>query len=284
MQLLGYGRVTPGTSDDRRCDSSGSPFTLLRAGSDPVLSGLSGAGTSGAGRTGRVCHDGGMTTPDGTAAMDGIVLMADPRVTAIPVTDNGEELTDVRDHALSVSSLRADEAGDFAHVRVGLAARLVQAQEALPRGIRLLLIEGYRPPARQQSYFEEYLVSLRQANPGSSAEQLRMLASRYVSPPEIAPHSAGAAIDLTLCTPSGAELDLGTPVNATPEESAGACYTGHPSVRAEARRHRAMLAGALQGAGLVNYPTEWWHWSYGDRYWAMARGSGRAIYGPATRH
>lgn len=224
-----------------------------------------------------------MTTPGGAAATDGTVLMADSRVTAIPVTENGEELTDVRDHALSVSSLKADEGADFAYVRAGLAARLVEAQEALPRGIRLLLIEGYRPPVRQRGYFEEYLGYLRQANPGSSEEQLRMLASRYVSPPEIAPHSAGAAIDLTLCTPGGAELDLGTPVNASPEESAGACYTGHPSVSAEARRNRAMLASVLQGAGLVNYPTEWWHWSYGDRYWAMARGSGSAIYGPVTR-
>ena len=110
-----------------------------------------------------------------------------------------------------------------------------------------------------------------------------MLVSRFVSPPEIAPHSAGAAIDLTLCTASGAELDLGTPVNASPEESAGACHTGHPSISAEARRNRAMLASVLQGAGLVNYPTEWWHWSYGDRYWAMASGSISAIYGPVTR-
>ena len=260
MQLLGDGRVTP----------------------DPVLLGFSGE-QSPTGRPGRVCHDGSMTTPGGPAATNGIVLMADPRVTAIPVTENGEELTDVRDHALSVSSLKAGEGGDFAYVRVGLVARLAEAQEALPRGIRLLLIEGYRPPVRQRGYFEEYLGYLRQATAGRSEEELRLLASRYVSPPEIAPHSAGAAIDLTLCSAGGTELDLGTPVNASPEESAGACYTGHPSISAEARRNRAMLASALQGAGLVNYPTEWWHWSYGDRYWAMASGSGRAIYGPAAR-
>jgi len=24
----------------------------------------------------------------------------------------------------------------------------------------------------------------------------------------------------------------------------------------------------LAGAGLVNYRTQWWHWSFGDRYWA----------------
>ena len=36
----------------------------------------------------------------------------------------------------------------------------------------------------------------------------------------------------------------------------------------------------LGGAGLVNYPTEWWHWSYGDRYWALVTGAAHALYGP----
>jgi D-alanyl-D-alanine dipeptidase len=221
--------------------------------------------------------------PDETTTGNGIILMGDPRVTAIPVSDNGEELTDVRDHALRVSTFRADDSGDFALVRAGLAARLLQAAELLPRGSRLLLIEGYRPPALQRRYFDDYRSSLREASPGSDEGHLRMLASRYVSPPEIAPHSAGAAIDLTLCSGDGTELDLGTPVNATPEQSAGACYTGHPSVTGEARRNRAALSEALRAAGLVNYPTEWWHWSYGDRYWAMATGAPNAIYAAANR-
>jgi hypothetical protein len=36
-------------------------------------------------------------------AISNIVLMSDPRETAIPVSDNGEDLTDVRDHDLRVS-------------------------------------------------------------------------------------------------------------------------------------------------------------------------------------
>ncbi len=36
----------------------------------------------------------------------------------------------------------------------------------------------------------------------------------------------------------------------------------------------------LTAAGLVNYPTEWWHWSFGDRYWALATGKAAALYGP----
>jgi zinc D-Ala-D-Ala dipeptidase len=161
-------------------------------------------------------------------------------------------------------------------------ARLLLAQRSLSPGLRMLIIEGYRPPALQREYFDSYLDSLRAAAPGTSEESLRMLASRYVSPPETAPHSASAAVDLTLCTDDGQELDLGTPINASPEESAGACYTDHPSVDGRARRNRAVPAAALRMGGLVNYPTEWWHWPYGDRYWAMTTGVSRAIYGPAT--
>jgi len=38
----------------------------------------------------------------------------------------------------------------------------------------------------------------------------------------------------------------------------------------------------MAAAGFVNYPSEWWHWSYGDRYWAFTTGPSHARYGPAT--
>ena len=73
---------------------------------------------------------------------------------------------------------------------------------------------------------------------------------------------------------------MGTPLNATPEDSAGACYFAAENISNEARHHRKILAAALAEAGLVNYPTAWWHWSYGDRYWAFTTGHSAAIYGP----
>ena len=35
--------------------------------------------------------------------------------------------------------------------------------------------------------------------------------------------------------------------------------------------------------GLVNYPTEWWHYSYGDRYWALATGAACRAVRPGGR-
>lgn len=213
-----------------------------------------------------------------------IVLMSDPRVAAVPVRENGEPLADLRRvPGLLVDERKRDGAGAFAHLREGVLARLLDAQAKLPDGMRLLVVEGYRPPPLQRRYFEEYAADLRAANPGWSAGQVHTAASRYVSPPQIAPHSAGAAVDLTLADAHGRELDFGTRVNASPEESLGACYTAFAGIGDEARRHRDVLGAALAAAGLVNYPTEWWHWSYGDRYWALRTGAAAALYGPLEK-
>ncbi|MER5762526.1 M15 family metallopeptidase [Streptomyces sp. NPDC002082] len=214
--------------------------------------------------------------------MTEIVLMSDPKVSAIPVAECGERLVDVRPGgSLLVDPRKQDPADTFAYLRSGVLDRLVKAQEALPQGLRLLFVEGYRPPALQREYFEEYADRLRADNPEWPAERIHSAASRYVSPPGIAPHSAGAAVDLTLADLDGRELDLGTRMNADPEESAGSCYTDAPGISAEARANRQVLGSALSCAGLVNYPTEWWHWSFGDRYWAMVTGAPAALYGPA---
>ncbi|MFF5789780.1 M15 family metallopeptidase [Streptomyces sp. NPDC012693] len=214
--------------------------------------------------------------------MSEIILMSDPRVAALPVAECGERLVDVRrGGSLLVDSRKQDPADAFAYLRAGVLERVMKAQSMLPRGLRLLFVEGYRPPSLQRAYFVEYASELQAAHADWSAEQIHAAASRYVSPPDIAPHSAGAAVDLTLADAEGRELDLGTRMNASPEESEGACYTSAVDISTEARANRKVLGDVLTAAGLVNYPTEWWHWSFGDRYWALITGATTALYGPA---
>ncbi|MER5933559.1 M15 family metallopeptidase [Streptomyces sp. NPDC002054] len=214
--------------------------------------------------------------------MNEIVLMSDPKVAAIPVAECGERLVDVRRDggSLLVDTRKQDPADAFAHLREGVLERLLTAQAMLPPGLRLLFVEGYRPPSLQREYFEEYAGRLRDIHTQWSDEQIHAAASRYVSPPDIAPHSAGAAVDLTLADAGGRELDLGTRMNADPEESNGACYTHAVNISENARANRKLLGAVLTAAGLVNYPTEWWHWSFGDRYWALITKEAAARYGP----
>ena len=186
------------------------------------------------------------------------------------------------DDSFVMSDLKQQDEPHRSRLRVGVVDRLRAASGHLPEGYRLCWVEGHRDPGLQANYFETYRAQLAASAPDLPDEELHLLASRYVSPPDIAPHVSGSAIDLTLCDADGLELDLGTPVNATPEDSAGKCYFDAP-VSAEARHHRVVLRDAMVAAGLVNYPTEWWHWSYGDRYWALLTGQTAALYGPVLK-
>ncbi|WP_285567402.1 M15 family metallopeptidase [Actinoallomurus iriomotensis] len=208
-----------------------------------------------------------------------ITLMSDERVAGIPVAEIGEPFVDLRRHPeLVLDGRLADPLGAYAHVRAGVATRLLEAQSLLRDGLRLRVVEAYRPPALQRRYFDEYASELACLHPEWPPSRLHAQASRFVAPPEVAPHVAGAAVDVTLCDADGAELPMGTEVNANPEESDGDCYTAAPGISAGARRNRELLSTVLTAAGMVNYPTEWWHWSYGDRYWAMRTNSPAALY------
>jgi D-alanyl-D-alanine dipeptidase len=210
-----------------------------------------------------------------------LVVLADPRIAAIPTSDCHQPLVDLRhEPRLRLDPRKADPAGAFAHLRSGVADRLLDAQASLPTGLGLLIVEGYRPMALQRHYFDAYRAALARTRPDWPAARLHAEASKYVAPPQVAPHPTGGAVDLTLCTSDGVELDLGTSVNASPLDSAGACYTSATNISPAASRHRATLAAALHQAGLVNYPTEWWHWSYGERYWAFTTGAPSATYAP----
>ena len=198
------------------------------------------------------------------------ILLSDPRVSSIPLRESGEPLV----------SLDASFGPARAIVRAGLAARLVEAQRLLPSDVKLDVVEGHRPAAAQRAIIARYSGEVCAAHPGVSTAELHRLTSRFVAPLEVAPHVAGAAVDLTLVDANRKMLDLGTQIDATPEQSEGACYFAADGISSEARACRDLLAAVLTRAGLVNYPTEWWHWSYGDRYWALMTGAPAALYGP----
>jgi zinc D-Ala-D-Ala dipeptidase len=210
-----------------------------------------------------------------------MILLCDPRVAAVRGIDDGEPLVDLREvPELRLDPRAADPAGAYARLRQPVVDRLLAAQRSLPDGLRLLIVEGYRPYQAQLNIFTGYQEELRRAHPDWSPERLYRETTKFVSPVEVAPHSTGGAVDLTLCTVDGVEMDMGTAVDATPEASDNACFTAASSIGPDARRHRQIMAAALRGVGLVNYPTEWWHWSYGDRYWALLTGAPHTRYGP----
>ncbi len=210
-----------------------------------------------------------------------MILLSDPQVQQIPVLDCAEPLAEVKSvPALVLDTREQDAVGAYGRLRTGVLERLQAASRHLPDGISLLIIEGHRTTAEQARRFSRYENRLRSSGITDPAE-LRRKTSAFVSPVEVAPHCAGAAVDLTLIDAHGVELDMGGPVNGHRTGNEHTCPLDAPGLSVSARANRDLLATAMTAAGFINYPTEWWHWSFGDRYWALLTGASVAIYGPA---
>jgi zinc D-Ala-D-Ala dipeptidase len=208
------------------------------------------------------------------------VLISDPAVRNVPILDSGEPLITLRyagDRVfIDASGSHAAHRSPLFHlVRTGVRSRLLHAAARLPAGVGLLVLEGFRPLSHQSALFERYRQRFAAEHPHARAEQIERLTSRFVAPIDVAGHPAGAAVDLTLCNAQGRPLDMGTAPNEA--VAASALHASDIDIAARARRH--LLAETLAAQDFINYPSEWWHWSYGDRYWAFASRAPAAVYG-----
>lgn len=215
------------------------------------------------------------------AAPAEIVLISDPRVLQVSIQECGEEMVDLRKFTknIHISDKHSDNNPYLHHVRKGVAERLKQAAALLPQGMQFLLTEGFRPIAVQKLIFESYSQKLQALYPDWSLDKIHLEATKYVAPPDIVPpHSTGGAIDLTILDSQGQQLDMGTEVDTKPHKCENRTYTHSPKISATARANRDLLIKVMSAVGFANYATEWWHWSYGDRYWAYQTQQAHAIY------
>ena len=162
-------------------------------------------------------------------------------------------------------------------IRPDIKQRVAAASLTLPDGLCLMIYEAFRSRARQRELWEPVFTKISAAHPDWTPEQHYTQTSRWVSPPDGfgSGHQAGAALDITLATADRKTLDMGTNMQAftplTPTVS---------DVHDTARQNRDLLVNTLQAQGLINYPDEWWYFSYGDRLWAEVTGRSHAFFAP----
>lgn len=210
-----------------------------------------------------------------------IVLISDLRVLQYPVSDCGEPLVDLADYAeFRLSSKRQKENPHFSKVRRGFAERLQRASKLLPTPLVFLIEDGFRSLVYQRKIYDECYEELKRKNLSWDSAKLQREVARYVAnPAEAPPHCTGGAIDLSLLNQeTQSELQFDATSDEMPEINECRGYTGATNISEEARKNRTVLIRALSSVDFVNYPTEWWHWSYGDRYWAYSRNEPYAVY------
>lgn len=220
---------------------------------------------------------------------DVVVLIADPRVLKIPINENLEPLIDLKNQKnISFgSSPEIPNNTDYTKIRSSVYEKLVNAQKMLPDGLKFCLYEGYRSLNLQEKLFNNRYEDIKKQYPTWSHEEIFVEATRLVAPAinldgslNTPPHSTGGAIDVYLIDENGKMVDMGIRVEDWMKDFDGSIsQINSKKISDQAKKYRNIMSSALSKVGFVNCPTEYWHWSYGDRYWAYHKKSEYAIYG-----
>lgn len=158
-------------------------------------------------------------------------------------------------------------------VREEVREMLVKASKALPSGYRLRIWDAWRPFSLQKELYDVYSDTIvhQFGCEGASDDEKQQLISKFVSRPVpdvmIPPvHTTGGAVDVTIIDDKGSELPMGTAFDAFTDMTNTDFFEdkGDDSIR----DNRRLLYNAMTSAGFTNLPSEWWHYDYGDRFWA----------------
>ncbi|KTD83051.1 M15 family metallopeptidase [Legionella waltersii] len=226
------------------------------------------------------------------ASQQKITLISDPKVLMIPIHDTHETWVDLTKQSKLAygPSPEIPNNTDYTHLRKTIYDKLIIAQKKLPKGLHFCLYEGYRSISLQKMLFETQLANVKKRHPDWSSKHIFRETTKLVSPvinPDkshnIPPHSTGAAIDIYLIDDHGKAVDMGIhPKDWMSDADGKLSLTSSKHISATAKKNRQIMSEALISVGFVNYPTEYWHWSYGDRYWAYVKHQPQAIYGTST--
>ncbi|HEX2590382.1 MAG TPA: M15 family metallopeptidase [Rhizomicrobium sp.] len=215
----------------------------------------------------------------------------------------GESLVDVRAYGIAGDNFYHSEKNPPYWRRIDgsipdlLARRTVVEKLAAvndrlkPAGLELYLFDAWRPRA-VQAYFHDVWTpaELQRRNPSLTGAALLAEVETYWAAPTDdpmlpAPHSTGAACDLTLRFIGSDQLWMGSIFDdATPLahrdrfETSGADLAFSDE---EARANRRLLHWVMTADSFTGHPDEWWHFSWGDQLWAALSGAGAAHYGLA---
>ena len=201
----------------------------------------------------------------------------------IEIGDNGEKLVDIRKKCpgiicdLGCAKLYKRKP----LVRETVAEMLNRAKSYLPSGMTFIIGDAWRSKKLQKKTWLRRYRRLKKLHPKWSEAKLLEQTEKYVAPyegREVSGHMTGGAIDLRLYK-NGRKIPMKSGKVAF-EENAKSDQKKLPKY---IRRNRKLMFLALKKAGLSNYKKEYWHWSYGDLWWAKRNHKKSTIYGPVYK-
>ena len=173
-------------------------------------------------------------------------------------------------------------------VRKEVKERLLEAQSKLPGGILIRIWDAWRPFALQEELYDKYSRKLIEqfCLEKYGEEERKRYIRQYISEPHkdeimVPVHTTGGAVDVTLVREDGTELNMGTSFDSFSEKAH--TYYYEKGEEKEIQKNRRMLYHAMCSSGFTNLPSEWWHYDYGDRFWAYYSGNAVMYEGVFTK-
>lgn len=151
--------------------------------------------------------------------------------------------------------------------------RLFQAAKKLPQGYKIRILDAWRSFALQEELYEKYSSEIisRYGLEEVNSDERKAIIKKFVSEPQnnrVYPpvHTTGGAVDVTLLDEFGKELNMGTAFDSFENKA----YTDYfeRQDNQEIKNNRRLLYSIMIGSGFTNLPSEWWHYDYGDQFWA----------------
>lgn len=226
--------------------------------------------------------------------MKPIIFIADPEIVSIPIVECNEPLVDLKNQSeLRYGSPPENEltTNDYTLLRKTVFDKLCSAQKDLPNNWKFRVYEGYRSIKVQKMLFDFEYQKIASQHPGKERSYIFRETTRLISPIEnldgsvnIPPHNTGGAVDVEIIMPDGRLVDMGMVLKDWISVDPELCLSHCESLDRMAQQNCNILFDVMSAHEFVNYPNEWWHFSYGDRYWAYHKNQAHAIYGPVDAH
>ena len=165
-------------------------------------------------------------------------------------------------------------------VRKQVLFKIYNIADKLPKGTNIKVYKVFRSRIKMNEAFESVIDAITAENPNIGRHEAIKLAKYKTDDPKgsLGGHETGGAIDVALCDDNGVDFNYGTKFH----EYNDSTFTYSSHITKEQRKNRKKLVKLMKKQGFVNFPGEWWHFSYGDRMWAAYKGKrDGGIYGSA---
>lgn len=198
----------------------------------------------------------------------------------IKINECGEKLVDIKklcpNFVIDLDKKRMEKE-KTAYLRKSVIEMLKKAEIFLSKGMTFIIGDAWRPHYIQEEILRKFAKRFAREHPDWSKERVKKEVEKYAAPAKgsrVFGHMTGGAVDLRLWK-NGRKVPMKSKKLSYQENA----KSDQPKLQKYILRNRKILFDALSRAGLSNYPKEYWHWSYGDIWWAKRNKKKVAIYG-----